>query len=274
MPDSKSKECYECSQKFTTFRRKHHCRLCGQIFCSKCCNQVVPGKIIKCSGDLKVCTYCSKVVLSYLKSPDITADLKSDLQALQADLSTKFSSNPGSMTSLVVEDTNLRQRKISVGYHEERLISSPNLTHADRRSILQQSNTIKALYEEMMNAMPQMNRGRDLVNFLINSHKSGDTEEATAILNAIIEAGYLQPLPEENDGQTEIREIPSFPTFNENQAYKMMNVADVRYERTDSDGNFIRRSLTSTSEELGKSISLCYPFKFRNSHTFSFTRFR
>lgn len=50
MPDNKSKECYDCSQKFSTFRRKHHCRLCGQIFCSKCCSQVVPGKIIKCSG--------------------------------------------------------------------------------------------------------------------------------------------------------------------------------------------------------------------------------
>lgn len=50
MPDSISKECYDCAQKFSTFRRKHHCRLCGQIFCSKCCNQVVPGKIINCSG--------------------------------------------------------------------------------------------------------------------------------------------------------------------------------------------------------------------------------
>lgn len=50
MPDSKAKECYDCSLKFSTFRRKHHCRLCGQIFCSKCCSQVVPGKIISCSG--------------------------------------------------------------------------------------------------------------------------------------------------------------------------------------------------------------------------------
>lgn len=50
MPDSKAKECYECSIKFSTFRRKHHCRLCGQIFCSKCCYQAVPGKIINCSG--------------------------------------------------------------------------------------------------------------------------------------------------------------------------------------------------------------------------------
>lgn len=67
MPDSKSRECYDCAAKFNTFRRKHHCRLCGQIFCSKCCNQIVTGKIIKVSGELRVCNYCSKVVLSYLK---------------------------------------------------------------------------------------------------------------------------------------------------------------------------------------------------------------
>ncbi|TPX61823.1 hypothetical protein PhCBS80983_g00797 [Powellomyces hirtus] len=29
MRDDKVKECYECKQSFTTFRRKHHCRICG-----------------------------------------------------------------------------------------------------------------------------------------------------------------------------------------------------------------------------------------------------
>jgi 1-phosphatidylinositol-3-phosphate 5-kinase len=90
MPDEKSRECYDCQGKFTVLRRKHHCRLCGCIFCSKCCSQIIPGKIINCSGDLRVCTYCSKVVLSYIQSPDINADLRSDLQALEEDLSNKF----------------------------------------------------------------------------------------------------------------------------------------------------------------------------------------
>lgn len=43
MPDSTGKECYECHEKFTTFRRRHHCRLCGQIFCSKCSNMHING---------------------------------------------------------------------------------------------------------------------------------------------------------------------------------------------------------------------------------------
>ncbi|KAI2526725.1 phosphoinositide kinase, FYVE-type zinc finger containing, partial [Homo sapiens] len=70
MPDSQCKECYDCSEKFTTFRRRHHCRLCGQIFCSRCCNQEIPGKFMGYTGDLRACTYCRKIALSYAHSTD------------------------------------------------------------------------------------------------------------------------------------------------------------------------------------------------------------
>ncbi|XP_070571161.1 1-phosphatidylinositol 3-phosphate 5-kinase-like [Ptychodera flava] len=81
MPDSNCKECYDCGDKFTTFRRRHHCRVCGQIFCNRCCNQEVPGKFMGYSGNLRVCTYCCKVVLSYAQSAD------GNFRALHEDLS-------------------------------------------------------------------------------------------------------------------------------------------------------------------------------------------
>ncbi|TMW65871.1 hypothetical protein Poli38472_003636 [Pythium oligandrum] len=37
MSDRSAKACYECEQLFSFFRRKHHCRSCGQIFCYQCC---------------------------------------------------------------------------------------------------------------------------------------------------------------------------------------------------------------------------------------------
>lgn len=152
MPDSVSKECYECSEKFTTFRRRHHCRVCGQIFCSQCCNQQIPGKIFGCTGtksktsvlqssklvinksnilgELRVCTYCCKVVLSYLQSSDFSAVLTNDLRMLQESLQSKFGAvSPRSFeertlqASIISNDDNNAKRKISVGYQEEKFFS-------------------------------------------------------------------------------------------------------------------------------------------------------
>ena len=53
MPDENCKQCYDCNDRFTTFRRRHHCRICGQIFCSRCCNQEVPGKLMGYTGKKK-----------------------------------------------------------------------------------------------------------------------------------------------------------------------------------------------------------------------------
>uniref|UniRef100_UPI0035901CC2 1-phosphatidylinositol 3-phosphate 5-kinase isoform X2 n=1 Tax=Myxine glutinosa TaxID=7769 RepID=UPI0035901CC2 len=70
MPDSQCKECYDCGERFTTFRRRHHCRLCGQIFCSRCCNQEISGKFMGYTGDLRVCNYCNRVAMSYTSSAE------------------------------------------------------------------------------------------------------------------------------------------------------------------------------------------------------------
>ncbi|CAL9690735.1 unnamed protein product [Knipowitschia caucasica] len=80
MPDSQCKECYDCNEKFTTFRRRHHCRLCGQIFCSRCCNQEIPGKFMGYTGDLRACTYCRKLALNYAQTE--SGSIGEDLSAL------------------------------------------------------------------------------------------------------------------------------------------------------------------------------------------------
>lgn len=38
LPDQMSKMCKICKCKFGLLNRKHHCRVCGDIFCSKCCS--------------------------------------------------------------------------------------------------------------------------------------------------------------------------------------------------------------------------------------------
>lgn len=77
-----------------------------------------------------MCTYCCKVVLSYLQSPDVGVVLTADLLALQENLQSKYGvTSPG--LSLCGSQTTLDhlspqepheniRRKISVGYQEEK----------------------------------------------------------------------------------------------------------------------------------------------------------
>lgn len=39
--DDEVSVCQWCKNKFNQLRRKHHCRQCGNVFCSKCCNEKV-----------------------------------------------------------------------------------------------------------------------------------------------------------------------------------------------------------------------------------------
>ena len=60
MPDSACKECSECQTKFNLLIRRHHCRICGRIFCNACCSQTIPGILLRpdLQGNLRVCIEC------------------------------------------------------------------------------------------------------------------------------------------------------------------------------------------------------------------------
>ncbi|KAJ3922050.1 hypothetical protein F5877DRAFT_34648 [Lentinula edodes] len=58
MDDENAKECYDCKSIFTTWRRKHHCRICGQIFCSRCASNVINGSRFGQDGRVRVCNLC------------------------------------------------------------------------------------------------------------------------------------------------------------------------------------------------------------------------
>jgi hypothetical protein len=43
MPDRLCKTCYTCDTPFSFLRRRHHCRICGQVFCNTCSGYFVPA---------------------------------------------------------------------------------------------------------------------------------------------------------------------------------------------------------------------------------------
>uniref|UniRef100_M4BZJ9 FYVE-type domain-containing protein n=1 Tax=Hyaloperonospora arabidopsidis (strain Emoy2) TaxID=559515 RepID=M4BZJ9_HYAAE len=61
MPDRLCKVCYDCSAAFSLFRRRHHCRLCGQIFCHECSNSFIDGTSHGFPGAIRVCKFCVRL---------------------------------------------------------------------------------------------------------------------------------------------------------------------------------------------------------------------
>lgn len=66
MPDQSCRVCYECDSQFTVFNRKHHCRLCGRVFCARCTENSVPASPHESKTGqedlerIRVCNYCFK----------------------------------------------------------------------------------------------------------------------------------------------------------------------------------------------------------------------
>ncbi|XP_010656079.1 1-phosphatidylinositol-3-phosphate 5-kinase FAB1B isoform X2 [Vitis vinifera] len=66
MPDKSCRVCYECDSQFTVFNRRHHCRLCGRVFCAKCTANSVPAPSDEPKAGpedwerIRVCNFCFK----------------------------------------------------------------------------------------------------------------------------------------------------------------------------------------------------------------------
>ncbi|KXN88911.1 1-phosphatidylinositol 3-phosphate 5-kinase FAB1 [Leucoagaricus sp. SymC.cos] len=58
MDDENCKECYDCKSVFSAWRRKHHCRICGQIFCSRCASNIIKGTRFGQNAMIRVCNLC------------------------------------------------------------------------------------------------------------------------------------------------------------------------------------------------------------------------
>jgi 1-phosphatidylinositol-3-phosphate 5-kinase len=62
--DGKCKACYECETPFSVFVRRHHCRICGRIFCTNCAKNYIPPPRVPNQDRsdqawLRVCNYCT-----------------------------------------------------------------------------------------------------------------------------------------------------------------------------------------------------------------------
>uniref|UniRef100_T1E1T0 1-phosphatidylinositol-3-phosphate 5-kinase n=1 Tax=Cupiennius salei TaxID=6928 RepID=T1E1T0_CUPSA len=221
MPDSNCKECYDCGDKFTTFRRRHHCRVCGQIFCRRCCSQEISGDLIGYTDDLRVCSYCCKTVLSCVRSLDSGSRLDEDSHSLYPNQPVGFSidSPAGTATNSKPNPSASVRRKSSVmGFREEDIakaktlkpvlsgMASPSQNNNKNEGQAQDKIQLKKLLTELMvsvQSVPLWKQdykdhhtklflGSDMVDWLMTHNPSLLRSDAANIGQAFLDAELIE----------------------------------------------------------------------------------
>eukprot|EP00903_Cladosiphon_okamuranus_P005970 g5894.t1 len=71
MPDEMCRVCYGCHSPFTMFRRRHHCRVCGQIFCHDCSPNHVDGRALGINASVRMCNPCAEQLPDSSRRPGL-----------------------------------------------------------------------------------------------------------------------------------------------------------------------------------------------------------
>ncbi|XP_055998370.1 1-phosphatidylinositol 3-phosphate 5-kinase-like isoform X3 [Ostrea edulis] len=211
MPDSSSRECYDCGDRFTTFRRRHHCRVCGQIFCSKCCNQELPGRIIGYKGGIRVCTYCGKVALSALQTEPTgnmhvdSDDLGNSTELEQSShqiwgtkgrLSTDFGSSRGLMNRSITSQDSVADfcPEHIDAIDPKILVDSAQLRELWRKLLDPLSGVEMQSHRVKLSTYKNCISGNRVVDWLLKTDKVAQRLQAVAIGQALLDAGFLETI--------------------------------------------------------------------------------
>lgn len=95
MDDELCKECYDCKSVFTAWRRKHHCRICGQVFCSRCASNIIKGARFGHDGMVRVCNLCLE------KLANVDGGDDDDRHSISSNMTSPFAAHQLGMESLL-----------------------------------------------------------------------------------------------------------------------------------------------------------------------------
>ncbi|XP_052764126.1 1-phosphatidylinositol 3-phosphate 5-kinase-like isoform X2 [Mya arenaria] len=289
MPDSSCRECYECGDRFTTFRRRHHCRICGQIFCNACCCQELPGKIIGYKGSIRVCRYCLEIVSQYAQKADPDSGVTREVinKYMQAEAST----SPDQKRSHVDLQRTLSLRSPIDPDNSSDSLAPFDLTPqtefvvsdnfpSDRKLLLQDSIQLRSLWSLMLDPEKGLEfqtvrlrlrtnqrcvPGNRIVDWLLKQDRVANRVQAVVIGQALIDAAFLDPIhnittPFRDDFTLyKPAEIPLFdgdiPEFSQSDETLMQDSAPLWFQQiqsnnSDSSSNNGKEELFSTLADL------------------------
>ena len=61
IPDCDAKSCGACESEFTLWRRRHHCRSCGRVFCNACSAEKRSLSHLGYEEEVRCCGACAKI---------------------------------------------------------------------------------------------------------------------------------------------------------------------------------------------------------------------
>jgi len=231
MPDSNCHQCYECGLRFSTLKRRHHCRICGQIFCHSCCSQQVPGKIIGYTGYLRACTYCCKVVLQYVRRPssrDEVPQSVDDVEQCSDDLASASSptveparlESPSRSLSVSSSLSSLQRRPSKSlrpssifdedAKHRPSSHVMPDDLQIENSALLQDPSRLNDLWQSMLHSSGGVHVrchrhrlytytdcmvGKDIIDWLIANNKASSREQAAMLGQALIDGKWMINIP-------------------------------------------------------------------------------
>jgi len=227
MPDSNCHQCYECGLRFSTLKRRHHCRICGQIFCHSCCSQQVPGKIVGYTGYLRACTYCCKVVLQYVRRPssrdevhqsvDEEEQCTDDLASVGSPTTEAALLESPSRTASLSSSLNIQQRRPSKSLRPSSIFDEdakqrpcsrviPEDLQVENSGLLQDTSWLNDLWQSMYHSTDGVDvrrhrhrlytytdcmLGRDIVDWLVSNNKASTRDQAAVLGQALIDGKWM-----------------------------------------------------------------------------------
>ncbi|XP_049880535.1 lateral signaling target protein 2 homolog [Pectinophora gossypiella] len=69
VPDIAAPACMRCAAAFTAFRRRHHCRNCGKVFCASCSSNSLPLPRYGQLKPVRVCEECFQSIAHHCRRP-------------------------------------------------------------------------------------------------------------------------------------------------------------------------------------------------------------
>ncbi|KDO22167.1 hypothetical protein SPRG_12665 [Saprolegnia parasitica CBS 223.65] len=90
--DEQRDSCRVCSRNFNLLRRKHHCRVCGDLACSNCLVREAVEMTLPGTNDVKVCLLCIIVLDETAPCPSSRSDASSCSSLSSSSTSTSMTS--------------------------------------------------------------------------------------------------------------------------------------------------------------------------------------